>query len=265
MRRRAATRIAASLVLLVASVATASDGAFEINAACIATGCFPGDAPGLPVQTQAGNHYVMTADIAVPSANADGINLAASATLDMNGFSLEGPVTCTGAPAVCAGSGSGIGIITGTGATVRNGAVRGMGSTGVTAAKAVLIENLFIEQNAGSGIEGSSDGAIIRGCRIHRNGIAGVGLGSLGSAGGVVTGNTIVENGNAGVTGAAILVQGNSISGNSAIGLALSSGANNSGFTQNVITNNNGGNANAQTSGGKDLGTNVCGTRTTCP
>jgi hypothetical protein len=265
MRRRVTTCVATSLILLATCVAVANDGALEINAACIATGCFPGDAPGLPVQTQAGKHYVMTSDVAVPSANTDGINLAAYATLDMNGFALAGPVTCTGAPAVCAGSGSGIGIITGTGATVRNGTVRGMGSTGQQVSKAVLIENLFIEQNAGSGIAGTSDGAIIRGCRISRNGITGISLAGFGSAGGVVTGNTIVENGGFGVDGNAILVLGNSIAGNDNAGIALNVGSSNGGFTQNVITNNNGGNASAQTSGGKDLGANVCGTRTTCP
>jgi hypothetical protein len=265
MRRRVATCVTMGLALLAARVAVASDGALEINATCIATGCFPGDTPGLPVQTQAGKHYVMTSDVAVPTANSDGINLASYATLDMNGFSLSGPVTCSGTPGVCAGSGSGIGIITGTGATVRNGAVRGMGSTGQQVGKAVLIENLFIEQNAGSGIAGTSDGAIIRGCRISRNGIAGIDLAAIGSAGALVTGNTIVENGNAGVTGNAILVQGNSIAGNASLGVALNAGASNGGFTQNVITNNNGGNASSQTTGGKDLGANVCGTRTTCP
>lgn len=80
-----------------------------------------------------------------------------------------------------------------------------------------------------------------------------------------MTGNAVSGNGSDGISGAAILVQGNSISGNKLVGLTLGFIASNSGYTQNVITNNNGGNANAQTSGGKDLGANVCGTRTTCP
>jgi len=52
------------------------------------------------------------------------------------------------------------------------------------------------------------------------------------------------------------------IRGNPSSGLTLVGG---SGYRSCVLTGNNGGDANAQVSGGFQLGTNVCGTDTTCP
>jgi hypothetical protein len=37
------------------------------------------------------------------------------------------------------------------------------------------------------------------------------------------------------------------------------------GYGNNVLTGNNGGNANPQVFGGIEIGTNVCGTDTICP
>jgi hypothetical protein len=258
--------IALGLALGVAQSAAAGDGALEINQSCVATGCFAGDAPGLPVTTQSGKKYVLTSDLAVATANQDGVSVASSATLDLNGFSIAGPITCTGVPPVCSGSGSGIGVLTAAGATVRNGAVRGMGSTGVQVSAAVLVEDLFIEQNAGEGIAGTADGSIVRGCRIYRNGVGGIGLAyGAGSPGSVITGNAVVENAGAGISVGGSLVTSNAVSKSGTVGLAGGAIASNTGFANNVFNANNGGNANNQTSGGKDLGQNVCGTRTTCP
>ena len=49
---------------------------------------------------------------------------------------------------------------------------------------------------------------------------------------------------------------------NGGVGLTGSIGT---GYGKNVFTENNGGSANPQVSGGVDLGDNVCGTNTTCP
>ena len=77
----------------LAGMAHAGDGRLEINQACVATGCFAGDTPGFPIQTRSGKKYAFTSDVTLPAANGiDGVTLASSATLDLNGFSLSGPV-----------------------------------------------------------------------------------------------------------------------------------------------------------------------------
>ena len=48
---------------LGAGATHAGDGRLEINQSCIATGCFPGDAPGFPVETQEGKSYVLTSSL----------------------------------------------------------------------------------------------------------------------------------------------------------------------------------------------------------
>ena len=56
------------------------------------------------------------------------------------------------------------------------------------------------------------------------------------------------------------------MSSNTLLGFSLAvnvSGA--SGYANNVLTSNNGGNASAQVPGGVQIGTNACGFNTTCP
>ncbi len=48
-----------------AAPALAVDGVLEINQACVATGCFPGDAPGFPVRIPAPGSYRLTSDLDV--------------------------------------------------------------------------------------------------------------------------------------------------------------------------------------------------------
>lgn len=255
-------RVATSLGLLwlLPLSASAGDGALEINQTCVATGCFPGDSAGFPVSTQAGKKYVLTSDLTLESANTDGVVLADSATLDLNGFSIAGPYSCTGTPPVCTGSGNGFAIMAFSRSTVRNGAVRGMRAGVNLQGRGHLVENVSIEHNGGSGINGVGEGAIIRGCRIARNEQGGI---LLGNANGVlVSGNTVVYNALGGVnfSGAGGLIERNTIVGNQQGGIAVES---TTGFGGNVITGNN--NGGSQTSGGVQVGSNVCGNDTVCP
>lgn len=52
MQRATLSRLAVTPLLvaplLIAPVARATDGVFEINRACVGTGCSPGDTPGCP-------------------------------------------------------------------------------------------------------------------------------------------------------------------------------------------------------------------------
>jgi hypothetical protein len=87
-----------------ASMLWASDGRLVINQACVASGCFEGDAPGWPVEISRSGAYVLTGNLnnrgtadavrIVPSVS--GLNLNLSVDLDLNGFSIRGPFSCNG-------------------------------------------------------------------------------------------------------------------------------------------------------------------------
>jgi hypothetical protein len=96
------------------------------------------DAPGFPITICVSGSYKLESDLEVP-ANTDGIDIAVpNVTIDLNGFTISGRVTCTGAGTTlhCSGSTSGGGIqevgsfVSGN-ITVRHGTVRGFGLLGV--------------------------------------------------------------------------------------------------------------------------------------
>lgn len=250
----------ALLALLLPFAAFASDGALEINQACVAAGCVPGDAAGFPVNTEVGRKYVLTSDLTLASANTDGVVLAEGATLDLNGFAITGPYTCSGTPVACNGSGNGFAIMAFSRSTVRNGSVRGM-LVGVNLqGRGHLVENMSVEHNGSSGINGLGEGAIVRGCRVARNEQGGI---LLSNAHGVlISGNTVTSNALTGIglSGDGGLVERNTVVSNSGSGISVTA---TTGFGGNVVTGNN--NGGAQTSGGVQLGANVCGNDTVCP
>ena len=258
----------ASALVWIATAAHAGDGRVEINHACAATGCFAGDTAGYPVTIPSSGSYVLTSDLALPSAVASGVVVADGATLDLNGFAITGPNTCSGTPTVCTIPSGGSGVSLGEGSVVRNGAIRGMGGAGVsTNSKLVLVEDVWIDQNGSGGIQaGVADGSVVRRCRVSRNGGRGINLiGGNGSPGSIVADNVVYANAEEGILVNSAVVRGNSVRSNGELGLSINFVDASSGFGDNVINDNNGGNVNAQTSGGHQLGTNVCGDKTTCP
>jgi len=117
---------------------------------------------GFPLKIKKSGSYKLTSNLNVP-AGADGIDvLAPDVTLDLNGFSIVGPVVCTGFdPATCPAATSGIGINGGNeqggsgpaGIKVFNGAVRGMGSHGIfLSGDGSLVQKVSAQSNAGVGI-----------------------------------------------------------------------------------------------------------------
>jgi hypothetical protein len=72
----------------------------------------------------------------------------------------------------------------------------------------------------------------------------------------------VSRNGSDGIDSGNSVVFGNVADSNTGLGLKLFGV---SGYAQNVLRSNNGGNANPQVSGGVETGTNVCATDTTCP
>jgi hypothetical protein len=165
-----------------------------------------------PVSIGSGSYY-LTGNLTVIS-GANGITVSASdVTLDLNGFTLTGP-----------GSGSGAGIYLNggvTNVTVVNGTIRGWGSHGINALgnPDLRVEKLRVISNGGVGIAGDvncvaiycvaksnvgqgiqgTDNCLIKDCQVAGTlGSPGDGI-SLGN-GAVVSGCTTSNNGGNGIT-----------------------------------------------------------------
>jgi len=184
------------VLLATATQARAAEGAFEINQLCVASGCFAGDDPGFPVEITRSGRYVLTSDLDVsaePSAaSVTGVSIDvilgnASVTLDLNGFAIRGPVTCSGSPTVSActpsvgaGGGSGVSVAPLKTATIRNGTIFGMGRYGVhcRSASTCTIQDVSVEQNADVGIRAEfANIAVVENVVALRNGADGFFLG----------------------------------------------------------------------------------------
>lgn len=164
----------------------AADGVRELSQACAEhTGCIDnsggiGDTPGFPITIEIPGSYVLTSDLVVADPSDDGLFVAtAPVTIDLNGFEIRGPVSCTGlgsSVSCSAGTGRGIRAEARPRITVRNGNVVGFGSDGILVAGRSRIENVVAERNGGTGIVTGSD-AVVAGSRSYRNAGDGIRLG----------------------------------------------------------------------------------------
>ncbi len=117
--------------------ALAADGVFAINDVCDGFGCFPGDTGGFPVTITQPGSYQLTSNMVSTSTTTSVIQINSNnVTLDLNGFSIIGPRTCTGdnGTLVCTNSGMTAHGITAVGRNnikVKNGIVKGF-DTGVS-------------------------------------------------------------------------------------------------------------------------------------
>jgi hypothetical protein len=273
------------MILGVTSPSYAVDGVLQINQACaVNTGCFAGDSAAFPVAITQTGSYRLTGDLTVDE-NTTAIQITAdNVTLDLNGFAIAGPTVCQGNPFTCTPSGTGVGILSSNRHTeVSNGTVSGMGSTGLLVGFAGSVERVRAVSNGSTGISGTTF-CSVRNNLARSNGGAGIavsfGSNVIGNVAGVnaaagifvggaghVTHNSVTSNGGNGIqcTNAGdggCVVSENSVAKNDGFGLLLTP---NSGYVQNVITQNNGGTGNPQVSGGIEIGTNLCDTNTTCP
>jgi len=192
----------------------ASDGVLEINQACaVNTGCFSGDTAGYPVKITgaAGHSYRLTSDLNVDqSTNAILVQQANNVSIDLNGFSIVGPVTCSGTPVACTPTGVGHGVSSVgdpavRGVSVKNGSITGMGWYGVILADQSEITNLRVSNNRGHGIV-VNFGSLVSGNNAELNGDGGIYAGD----GSTVSGNVVYKNGGNGISTSA----GSTISGN---------------------------------------------------
>ena len=85
------------ILFLFIGQANADNGVFAINNVCMGFGCFPGDSSGLPITITNSGSYQLTSNIVSSSTTTNVIEINAdNVTLDLNGFSIIGPRTCTG-------------------------------------------------------------------------------------------------------------------------------------------------------------------------
>ena len=160
----------------------AVDGAIEINqAAAMAGAVTPGDAPGFPVVLTLPGSYVMTSNLTLPNTNTDAIELAtatASIVIDMNGFFIIGPGTCTPAcPVTSCTGGTGRGIFSTSpilGVGIRRGGVQGVGAAGIDVIGGVSLENIYLGNNGGGGLKVTSGGSRLQDVIPSRNGGDGI-------------------------------------------------------------------------------------------
>jgi parallel beta-helix repeat protein len=295
----AARSVGFALALLaIVPPAYAVDGVTEINQVrATAGGVTAGDTPGFPVTLSHPGSYRLTGNVSVSSADTTAIVISSgNVTLDLNGFAIS----CSTGVGPCA-AGSGLGVDANQdNVTIINGTVRDMGSNGIGAGANARIEHVRALANHGNGIStaagstltantanGNSNDGLTAGISstIAVNTLRDNGRGGMEvNSGCTVSGNTASDNKvfgiycNGGCTidrnttndnGTGIsLLGGNTIIGNTAhnntnFGI-VAIGAD-SGYSLNTLTGNNGGGNAAQVSGGTPIGSNFCGTDTTCP
>ncbi len=257
--------------LALAPFALAEDGVVLINQNTSVNGLPGCPHAGFPVTICQSGSYRLSGNLTVPDANTDAIFINAnSVTLDLNGFTIAGPVTCTqGPPVTCSGSGSGDGIDSRIGAhiTVRNGNIHGMGSRGIELdGVGSLIEEIHTYSNGGLGML-VSDGLITR-CMAYLNQFDGIGAGLTANVmfsnassnggsgiggGALISNNLAYDNGQNGIV-SSLMVIGNLALQNVAYGIKLVPGG--VGYMGNQM-GGNGGTVTGGTSMGQNLGNGV--------
>ena len=155
--------LALLLLFLSTLAAHADQGSLEINPLCVASGCFAGDAPGFPVEINASGSYRLTGALDVSGQpdpeNVTAISISAPlVTVDMNGFAITGPVTCSPVNGCIPAGGTGVGIATLTSGRViiRNGSIQGMGDDAINCLSQCELADLYVTQNGGDGVNASS-------------------------------------------------------------------------------------------------------------
>jgi hypothetical protein len=223
---------------LIPTAAFAVDGIVLISQTNALLGnVTPGDAPGFPVTISQPGSYRLSSNLTVPDANTTAIQVTGdNVTIDLNGFSILGPVVCVGEPVTsCSPNGPGAGIVTFSRmfVTVMNGTVRGMGagiffqgpahvehvkaigngSFGIIATDTAVVTSSTAIQNGG-------DGIVVQGSSIVTGSYASGNLGNGISVQGVASGNVALQNGRVGIIGTGTL-SGNEVIANQGFGMSV--------------------------------------------
>lgn len=233
------------------------DGVLEINQDCaVNTGCFTGDSAGFPVSItnttlNIARSFRLTSNLDVSGVatpeevTAISVINSPGVIINLNGFSIQGPTTCTGlegSELACSHMSSsitaGAGIFGGQALTVRNGAIRGMGGSGFfcNANCAVIDMHFSFNGRQGAHLAGNS---LVSGSTFYRNAGDGLQTGfssrviansadsnagdgfELGDAG-VIRNSTSMQNGGSGIVAfSGSLVVSNTARGNTSHGIDL--------------------------------------------
>lgn len=151
-----------ALILLVSisGAAVADEGVLEIDSDCVADGCFSGDSGGFPVTLANPGSYRLTSNLTTGDIDTTLVEISSDDVhLDLNGFSLIGPVSCPQVgvdPAVCPNPGDGDGIAANSNVVnvaIRNGGIHGMGRHGIDGSfLETSVTDVIANENAGHGI-----------------------------------------------------------------------------------------------------------------
>jgi len=190
------SRVVAGLFILVVLVGSvpAFAGTKNPDETVLITQTTVLDAGGFPFKITAPGSYKLGGNLVVP-ANTTGILVQSNdVTLDLNGFSITGPVVCDGSGDNCTGQPVGgdtsgveaiIGVVNGQaanifGVTIKNGHVRGFTNGILTFGG--IVEEITAQSNFNAGIEGfnavvrkndasfnHNDGIACNGCVVTEN------------------------------------------------------------------------------------------------
>lgn len=298
-----ATAIAALLATLV-SPARAVDGVIEINMTVAETGGVTGDLgadpPGFPVVITQPGSYRLTGPLQIGEVSAIEV-FADHVTIDLNGFAIAGPASCSGTPVTgCTPSGGPAAIdamldVYSTHTTVRNGVIRGSSGVGANLGRNARLEDVVLEVNAGGGAVLRWE-AVVTGVIASRNGGAGItidsgdvrnvvavgnalsGIDSAGLSVSLVAETVSAGNGDAGIRTLVGTLEGVVVSANAGKGVAAGylvtdsvvrgngdTGLqldSNAGYGRNVVTGNGGA---GNVSGGHAIACNMIGGIRVCP
>lgn len=252
---------------LAAPVAFAANGVVEINAACVDSGCFDGDTAGFPVTISQPGSYVLTSNLTVASENDNAIVISADdITLDLNGFVVSGPTSCSGSPVTsCSPLGSGKGISVDSYSNdrtrIHNGGVTGFGDTGIDLGRDGQLMDLRVSGNGDNGIDGGS-GTLIT--RVHVVGNGGYGINTYGMDSMTELSHSLIKgNGSYGARVYDGIVFQNRFSNNGDNGLRSFTSTSAAGYMDNIFRDNDSGGTQVQ--GGVALGCNVINDARVCP
>jgi hypothetical protein len=175
------------------------------------------------VELESSGSYVLTGNLEVSDPDRSAILVNADhVSIDLAGFTLQGPNACESASCTPLGFGAGVVAITGRYTTVRNGAARGFGGGGILVWDHARVENILVSENGAAGAT-TNDGSLVRRVRAVRNlgvGISGFVLTNADGKANVFVDNLIDRNLGHGLeTGEGAVVAGNLSDGNGGTGI----------------------------------------------
>jgi hypothetical protein len=233
----AATVVAAGLS---GGPAVAIDGEILLtHAKALAGNVTPGDTAGYPITLSLPGTYKVASNLFV-AAQKIGIQVtSANVTVDLNGFALQGSNVAWhgvtgGLPSI----------------TIRNGTIAAFKYDGIIGTgESWIVENMRVTGNGRVGVSMYPYARIVNNT-VTRNGTVGIQCSSCH-----VADNIVSLNGGSGIWALVATVLGNSVFDNTGYGI-LGNGA--TGFGDNTVAGNNGGNTNPQVFNVSPLHPNVC-------